>query len=162
MAYSAGKVHTHAKIKVRLPKRRCLREDLDSPDAYGRVINTTVGRVIFNMVLPKGMPFYNTPLRSAQLARVISDCYQFLGRRRTIELLDDMNQLGFREATHSGLSFATDDLITPESKSRIIAAAEKEVLRRNKLYQRASSPRASATTRCSMPGPMPASRSPRK
>jgi len=67
---------------------------------------------------------------------VISDCYQFLGRSRTIELLDDMNQLGFREATRSGLSFATDDLITPESKSRIIAAAEKEVLRRNKLYQR--------------------------
>ena len=47
-----------------------------------------------------------------------------------------MNQLGFREATRSGLSFATDDLITPEAKSRIIAAAEKEVLRKNKLYQR--------------------------
>ena len=88
------------------------------------------------MVLPQGMPFYNTPLRSAQLARVISDCYQFLGRSKTIELLDDMNQLGFREATRSGLSFATDDLITPEAKSRIIAAAEKEVLRKNKLYQR--------------------------
>ena len=47
-----------------------------------------------------------------------------------------MNQLGFREATRSGLSFATDDLITPEAKARIIAAAEKEVLRKNKLYQR--------------------------
>ncbi len=47
-----------------------------------------------------------------------------------------MNQLGFREATRSGLSFATDDLITPEAKGRIIAAAEKEVLRKNKLYQR--------------------------
>jgi DNA-directed RNA polymerase subunit beta' len=136
MAYSARKIHTHAKIKVRLPQNRCLREDLDSKTAYGKVIDTTVGRVIFNMVLPQGMPFYNTPLRSAQLARVISDCYQFLGRRRTIELLDDMNQLGFREATRSGLSFATDDLITPEAKSRIIAAAEKEVLRKNKLYQR--------------------------
>ena len=54
----------------------------------------------------------------------------------TITLLDDMNQLGFREATRSGLSFATDDLITPEAKGRIIAAAEKEVLRKNKLYQR--------------------------
>ena len=47
-----------------------------------------------------------------------------------------MNQLGFRQATRSGLSFATDDLITPEAKGRIIAAAEKEVLRKNKLYQR--------------------------
>ena len=67
---------------------------------------------------------------------MISDCYQILGRSKTIELLDDMNQLGFRQATRSGLSFATDDLITPEAKSRIIAAAEKEVLRKNKLYQR--------------------------
>ena len=50
-----------------------------------RLIDTTVGRVIFNMVLPKGMPFYNIALRSAQLARVISDCYQFLGRRKTID-----------------------------------------------------------------------------
>jgi DNA-directed RNA polymerase subunit beta' len=136
MAYSAGKVHTHAKIRVRLPKHRALREELDSKEAFGKLINTTVGRVIFNTVLPKGMPFYNTSLRSAQLARVISDCYQILGRSKTIELLDDMNQLGFREATRSGLSFATDDLITPEAKSRIIAAAEKEVLRKNKLYQR--------------------------
>jgi DNA-directed RNA polymerase subunit beta' len=136
MAYSAGKVHTHAKIKVRLPKHRCLRDDLDSKDGYGKLIDTTTGRVIFNMVLPRGMPFYNTALRSSQLARVISDCYQFVGRRMTIQLLDDMNQLGFREATRSGLSFATDDLITPEAKSRIIAAAEKEVLRKNKLYQR--------------------------
>jgi DNA-directed RNA polymerase subunit beta' len=136
MAYSAGKIHTHAKIKVRLAPDRCLRDDLDSKGGYGKVIDTTVGRVIFNMVLPQGMPFYNTPLRSSQLARVISDCYQIVGRSRTIELLDNMNQLGFREATRSGLSFATDDLITPEAKSRIIAAAEKEVLRKNKLYQR--------------------------
>jgi DNA-directed RNA polymerase subunit beta' len=136
MAYAAGKVGTHARIKVRLPRYRALREELDNEKAYGATIDTTVGRVIFNMVLPKGMPFYNIALRSSQLARVISDCYQFLGRSRTITLLDDMNQLGFRQATRSGLSFATDDLITPEAKGRIIAAAEKEVLRKNKLYQR--------------------------
>src|SRR6476659_8518397 len=136
MAYAEHKVHTHAKIKVRLAKNRCLREEMDIDGAYGKVIDTTVGRVIFNTVLPKGMPFYNTALRSSQLARVISDCYQFIGRSKTITLLDDMNQLGFRQATRSGLSFATDDLITPEAKGRIIAAAEKEVLRKNKLYQR--------------------------
>jgi DNA-directed RNA polymerase subunit beta' len=136
MAYAAGKVGTHARIKVRLPKYRALREEMDDDSAYGKLTDTTVGRVIFNMVLPKGMPFYNIALRSSQLARVISDCYQFLGRSKTITLLDDMNQLGFRQATRSGLSFATDDLITPEAKGRIIAAAEKEVLRKNKLYQR--------------------------
>jgi DNA-directed RNA polymerase subunit beta' len=136
MAYAAGKVHTHARIKVRLPKHRCLRDEIDNKKAYGALITTTVGRVLFNVVLPRGMPFYNIALRSSALAKVISDCYQFLGRSKTISLLDDMNQLGFRNATRSGLSFATDDLITPEGKGRIIAAAEKDVLRKNKLYQR--------------------------
>src|SRR6187431_2599149 len=54
MAYAAGKVHTHAKIKVRLAKNRCLREEMDNDASYGKVIDTTVGRVIFNNVLPKG------------------------------------------------------------------------------------------------------------
>ncbi len=92
--------------------------------------------MLFNSMLPRGMMFYNIPMRSSDLARVISDCYQLLGRRATIDLLDDMNQLGFRERHDSGLSFATDDLITPPSKSRIIGEAEKEVLKKKKLYQR--------------------------
>src|SRR6187431_38404 len=54
LAYGAGKVHTHAKVKVRLAKNRCLREEMDNDASYGKVIDTTVGRVIFNNVLPKG------------------------------------------------------------------------------------------------------------
>ena len=135
-AYAAGKLHTHAKIKLRLPKDKCLRDDFDAKTGYGKRINTTVGRVIFNRILPKGMPYYNMPLRSSDLARVISDCYEMLGRRYTIDLLDDMNQIGFRQSTLSGLSFATDDLVTPETKGKILAEAEKEVIKTNKHYQR--------------------------
>src|SRR5690606_27950509 len=80
--------------------------------------------------------YYDIALRSSQLARVISDCYEFLGRRRTIDLLDDMNRRGFQQATLSGLSFATDDLVTPKTKSQILAEAEKEVIKTNKAYQR--------------------------
>ena len=57
------------------------------------------------------MEFYNKPFKSGDLAAAISDCYQLLGRRATIGLLDNMNQLGFREAFLSGLSFATDDVV---------------------------------------------------
>ncbi|MFO0915680.1 MAG: DNA-directed RNA polymerase subunit beta' [Pirellulales bacterium] len=135
LAYSLGVIDLHAKIKVRLPKNRKLRTEDDSAK-YGAAIDTTAGRVMFNMMLPKGMDFYNIPLRSGELASVISDCYQTLGRRATISLLDDMNQLGFRESTRSGLSFATDDLVTPDSKSRIIADAEKLVLKYKKHYER--------------------------
>src|SRR5688572_12082875 len=135
-AYSAGKVGTHARIKVRLPKDRNMRDDFEKKTCFCKRVETTVGRVIFNTILPKGMPFYNVPLRSSELARVISDCYEILGRRQTIELLDDMNQLGFRQSTLSGLSFATDDLITPETKGKIIGEAEKQVMKFNKLFQR--------------------------
>ncbi|MFV2067136.1 MAG: DNA-directed RNA polymerase subunit beta', partial [Pirellulales bacterium] len=136
MAYAAGAVGTHADIKVRLPADRRLRSDLESEGGFGKLIQTTVGRVIFNTVLPSGMPYYDVPMRSSELARVISDCYEISGRRATIDLLDDMNRLGFRESTRSGLSFATDDLITPDDKGKIIGVAEKSVLKILKLYQR--------------------------
>jgi DNA-directed RNA polymerase subunit beta' len=134
LANALGAVDTHARIKVKLPPTRRLKtEDNVKP---GALIDTTVGRVLFNMTLPDGMPYYNIPMRSSELAKVISDCYQILGRRATIDLLDDMNRMGFRQSTRSGLSFATDDLITPPSKARIIGDAEKSVLKIHKLYQR--------------------------
>jgi DNA-directed RNA polymerase subunit beta' len=135
LAYSLGKVDTHARIKVKLPPTRRLKTD-GEPAKSGALIDTTVGRVVFNEMLPKGMPYYNIPMRSSELAKVISDCYQVLGRSKTIELLDDMNHFGFTESTHSGLSFATDDLITPPNKSRIVAEAEKAVQQKNRQYQR--------------------------
>ncbi|MGA2617325.1 MAG: DNA-directed RNA polymerase subunit beta' [Thermoguttaceae bacterium] len=134
LAYSLGKVSTHAAIEVRLPAGRRVKGE--AALTSGSTVKTTVGRVIFNSWLPDGMPFYNTALRSSDLAGVISDCYEVLGRRRTIDLLDTLNRIGFRQCTLSGLSFATDDLITPPSKAKIISNAEKAVLRIHKLYQR--------------------------
>jgi DNA-directed RNA polymerase subunit beta' len=134
LAYSLGVVETHTAIKVRLPAARRVKGDPTGKP--GGLVKTTVGRVMFNTMLPEGMLYYNTALRSSDLAGVISDCYELLGRRKTIDLLDSMNRLGFRESTLSGLSFATDDLITPPNKSKIIANAEKGVLRIMKLYQR--------------------------
>ncbi|MCH7729081.1 MAG: DNA-directed RNA polymerase subunit beta', partial [Planctomycetes bacterium] len=137
LAYSLGVMDTHATIKVKLPlDRRPKSESSDELGKAGVIVETTVGRVIFNMTLPKALLFYNMPMRSGELAQVISDCYNLLGRGTTIDLLDDMNRMGFRESTRSGLSFATDDLITPASKTQIIAEAEKEVLKKSKLYQR--------------------------
>jgi DNA-directed RNA polymerase subunit beta' len=136
IAHSLRKVDTHAKIKVKLPAKRRLKTDVEALAKPGAVIETTAGRVLFNSSLPEGMLFYNIPMRSSELARVISDCYQTLGRRKTIDLLDDMNRVGFGWSTKSGLSFATDDLITPTSKTRIIGDAEKEVMKILKRYQK--------------------------
>ena len=134
LAYSLGVVDTHAIIKAKLPPGWRVKGDDETPP--GSVIETTVGRVLFNVAMPTGMLYYNSAMRSGELAAVISDCYEMLGRRATIDLLDEMNRLGFRESTRSGLSFATDDLITPPNKAKIISNAEKAVLKIMKLYQR--------------------------
>ena len=137
LAYALGVLHLHAKIKVRLPEGTKVKtQDEVRLPAEGNIVETTPGRIMFNIMLPNGMDYYNLPLRSGELAMVISDCYQVLGRRETINLLDDMNQIGFRHSTSSGLSFATDDLVTPESKTKIIGEAEKLVLKYKKLYDR--------------------------
>ena len=135
LAYSLGIIDLHARIRVKLPAGRFVRGD-DDGRVKKQVVDTTCGRIMFNSILAEGMDFYNMPLRSSELSMVISDCYQALGRRATIDLLDDMNRLGFRESTRSGLSFATDDLVTPDSKSKIIGEAEKTVLKYKKLYDR--------------------------
>ncbi|RUL88754.1 DNA-directed RNA polymerase subunit beta' [Tautonia sociabilis] len=135
-AASQKKVGTHAMIKMRLPAHKTLRGDGEKEFTPGMVISTTVGRVIFNDMLPEKMPYYNMALGQKQLQMIIADCYQLLGRRQTIALLDNMKEIGFRESTRSGLSFATDDLKTPANKFKILEDAEKEVVKNNKLYQR--------------------------
>jgi DNA-directed RNA polymerase subunit beta' len=135
LAFQQGVIDLHAKIKVRLPLSQRLKSEEGAGEA-GAIVETTPGRIHFNMMLPDGMDFYNYPMRSGDLASVISDCYQRLGRRATINLLDDMMQLGFRESTRSGLSFATDDLVTPESKTKFIADAEKTVMKHKKAFDR--------------------------
>jgi DNA-directed RNA polymerase subunit beta' len=136
LAHSQGKVALHAMIKLRLPASRRLRGEGEKEFKPGMIVNTTVGRVVFNDILHSRMPFYNLTLGQKQLQSIIADCYQILGRRETISLLDRMKDLGFRESTRSGLSFATDDLKTPLSKDAIIAEAEKEVAKQNRFYQR--------------------------
>src|SRR6516225_5349167 len=136
LAFSQRKVGVHAMIKLRLPAHKRLKGDGDKEFTPGMVIKTTTGRVIFNDILHPKMPYYNLALGQKQLQGIIADCYQLLGRRETIDLLDAMKDLGFRESTRSGLSFATDDLKTPESKTTILNETEKEVSKAAKLYHR--------------------------
>jgi DNA-directed RNA polymerase subunit beta' len=146
LAYAERKIGVHAHIKVRLPiEKRVISEvrydkDKVRVDDVARnpngLVNTTVGRVLFNDILNAKMSFYDLPLSGKHLSRIIADCYQLLGRRETITLLDRMKDLGFRESTRSGLSFATDDLRTPESKEVIIRKTEKDVEQVLKQYQR--------------------------
>jgi DNA-directed RNA polymerase subunit beta' len=146
IAFAQHKLGVHARIQVRLPiEKKVISEvriDKDKtrveniPRTPNGLVATTVGRVLFNDILEADMDFYDLPLTSKHLARIIADCYQTLGRRATIDLLDRMKEIGFRESTRSGLSFATDDLRTPGNKEALIRDAEKEVDKIQKQYQR--------------------------
>lgn len=138
-AYSYGKISLHAKIKVRITDRtkvvNSVEDDpVDLPP--NRLIETTVGRCLFNDILPAGMPFYNMLITSKASARIIADCHKILGRAKTIELLDNIKDLGFKQATLSGVSFSVSDLVIPQNKWRIIQAAERVVEQINKAYER--------------------------
>ncbi|AWM36658.1 DNA-directed RNA polymerase subunit beta' [Gemmata obscuriglobus] len=142
-AHAESKLGYHAKIRVRLPiEKKVISEIKDEkgnpraeelPRKANGLVRTTVGRVIFNDILHPKMAFYDLPLSSKHLSRIIADCYQVLGRRETIALLDRMKETGFRHATRSGLSFAASDLRTPENKEGVLKEKDKEVdkVRRN-------------------------------
>ena len=136
LALAHEKVSRHTVVKVRLPNDRAVKGE--GADTYkpGKLIETSVGRVLFNDMLPDGMAYYNITMRGKDLASVISDCYLEMGRRLTIELLDRMKELGFRESTNSGLSFGTSDLVTAPNKEKVIGEAESAVLKQQKLYDR--------------------------
>ena len=136
LAFSLRKMAVHAKIKVRIAEGKKVKGEGEKTHKSGKLLETTVGRVIFNDILDRRMAFYNVALSQKQLQSIIADCYQLLGRAATIDLLDRMKDLGFRESTRSGLSFATDDLRTPATKDKILAEAEKRVAGFNKSYNR--------------------------
>ena len=99
------------------------------------VVETTVGRCIFNDILPAKMPFYNWTMGQKPLSQVISDCYEIAGSAATVDLLDKIKEKGFKHATLSGLSFGVMDLKIPPKKKEIIDETEKRVKKILKNYQ---------------------------
>jgi DNA-directed RNA polymerase subunit beta' len=128
LALAQGKVHMHTRVRVRLPAGSTMVARRDGPERdASKPFETTVGRVVFNDILPPGMPFYNYELPKAAIGDVIRDCHKRLGKDATLHLLDGIKELGFKAATRAGLSFAKDDMRMPERKNKIIQDSEKQV-----------------------------------
>ncbi len=140
MAHDLGKVTLHEKIRVRIP-HRMLKEkpgevkNIGGEDGKPYAVETTVGRCIFNDILPKGMPFYNMTMAQKKLSQVISDCFVYAGGAETVGLLDRIKDLGFRYATLAGLSFGLTDLKIPAKKPDIITETEKRVGKIQRNYE---------------------------
>ncbi len=101
--------------------------DEETGETRRAYLATTVGRALFNDILPPGMPFYNYQLVKKGIAGLISDCHRLLGRDATLTLLDDLKDLGFKASTRAGLSFAKDDMRVPETKQAILDEIQGEI-----------------------------------
>ncbi len=121
IAYNDRKAALHAKIKVALE---------------GSLTETTVGRVLFNQVLPEGMPFVNKVVNKGVLSQIVTDCFKRFGQDKTVLLLDRLKELGFDEATRAGLSIGINDLEVPEQKERYLEEARREINKVETQYQK--------------------------
>ncbi len=108
-------------------------------------VETTVGRVIFNQIIPNDLmftnpkverqiPFINWEMQGKDLSRLVSRCFDELGNRRTVEFIDELKQLGFHYATVAGISIGIGDLIVPSKKQESIQAAREQVTEIDKEY----------------------------
>jgi DNA-directed RNA polymerase subunit beta' len=139
LAYDQHKIGLHERILVRLDGFDEIVDSQTGPvkplPANGRLI-TTVGRILFADSLENGMPFYNCSLGKKGCARVIDDVYLYCGRPSTIDLLDRMKEVGFKQSTLAGLSFGITDLRIPKEKTALLDEAQKKVDRVEKNYDR--------------------------
>ncbi|MFT3949443.1 MAG: DNA-directed RNA polymerase subunit beta' [Agriterribacter sp.] len=121
IAYNEGKVDLHAHIKVKANVRK------DNGELVNKLIETTVGRVIFNQFVPYEVGFVNALLTKKSLREIIGDIIKITNVPKTAKFLDDIKQLGFRTAFRGGLSFNINDLVIPQMKQELVESASEEV-----------------------------------
>ncbi len=101
----------------------------------GEIIETTVGRTIFNEIVPEALRFENRELKKKEVTALVGRCMNTLGNEVTVQFLDELKDLGFRYATLSGLSIGIDDMHIPSSKERHITEARRLVNEVEQQYQ---------------------------
>jgi DNA-directed RNA polymerase subunit beta' len=99
-------------------------------------IDTTVGRVLFNLHLPAQLQFVNEMMDKRRLQDLVGECYQRLGMDATARLVDEIKDTGFRYATKSGISIAVSDITVPPEKELIIQQTSDEVSQVEHQYRR--------------------------
>ncbi|MDO8513317.1 MAG: DNA-directed RNA polymerase subunit beta' [bacterium] len=121
LAHQQGFLHIRSKIKVRV---------------HGEMMETTVGRILFNNILPEQLQFVNDVMDTKKLKKIVSRCFRELGTEVTAQLVDKIMTLGFQYATQSGATISVEDLQIPQKKNEILRKAETELDEINKRYRR--------------------------
>jgi DNA-directed RNA polymerase subunit beta' len=131
IAYNEKRVAKHAVIKLRIPQREAVSAKIIFNEATGQpvteLIETTMGRVIFNQIVPPEVPYQNKLLTKKTMTGVIGEIFQYCGLRRTAIFLDDLKATGFRQAFAGGLSFSLSEVLIPAEKVKYVKEAEEEI-----------------------------------
>jgi len=136
LAHIQGVVGTQAPIQMRYTGRlidlvaQGESQDVlhaDMIEVESMLLETTVGRVLFNMEIPDDMPYINGQLKKKGLQNLVAFSFMKMGHEKTIQLLDSLKETGFLYATKSGLSFASADMVIPSTKSDLLDQAYTEV-----------------------------------
>ncbi|MEZ4553657.1 MAG: DNA-directed RNA polymerase subunit beta' [Dehalococcoidia bacterium] len=120
MAYELGYSRIHDRIRLRLD---------------GQLVETTIGRVLFNEIVPAGIGFQNALMNKKALRELVSHIHTTFGPEATVEFVDAMKDIGFRYATQSGISIAVDDIRVPPTKPQLMAEADQRVDDMEEQYQ---------------------------
>jgi DNA-directed RNA polymerase subunit beta' len=125
-AYESRTVDLQARIKVRL--REYVMEN-GALKPRRRLIATTIGRALLSEILPRGLSFdlINQDMTKKVISACINACYRALGLKETVVFADQLMYMGFHYATRSAVSFGIDDIVIPEQKTKLVAAADREV-----------------------------------
>jgi DNA-directed RNA polymerase subunit beta' len=121
MAYDAGELDIHARIKVRMRNL--------ATDENTQIVETTTGRILLREILPENVPFsaINKVMTKKELSNLVDVCYRLAGNKDTVILADKLKEIGFRYSTEAGISICIDDMVIPDGKPVIIEKATEEV-----------------------------------
>jgi len=123
-AFDEGVVSLHDRIRFRNPDYQ---RETRNGDKDRSVISTTVGRVFFNEVWPDGLGFVNKTATKKVVGTLIEQCYEIAGHAETVKVLDALKNLGYENATMSGMSIGLCDMIIPQDKSEMVGNARGEI-----------------------------------
>jgi DNA-directed RNA polymerase subunit beta' len=131
-AIANRKLDYHQYIRLRNPDHG---KDSVFGDKESSIIETTPGRVRFNEIWPEGVGFFNNNVGKSQIGDIIWRCYQVAGGKATVQTMDQLKELGFKEATRSGCSIGIVDMVIPEEKPAELKTAYADVETVNKQYR---------------------------
>ncbi|MBL4888963.1 MAG: DNA-directed RNA polymerase subunit beta', partial [Candidatus Lindowbacteria bacterium] len=122
-AYDVGALKLHTRVRVRFQE-----------GTRTKLMETTVGRIIFNQILPEDMDYQNYTFGKSHIGSLFYNIYLKYGETMTAKIADRVKELGFKFATISGISIGIDDMRIPDQKTQLLAYAEEEVAKIEKQF----------------------------